>query len=254
MHGVDPDNAPDRLTLGVPFRAYPAQHEAIPPGRVKGTTPMTIKTFATTLALSTALVGAAQANTTLAANGYWTTVYETPATPTPNSSQACTLLTSMDNGTRVFSISVNSADQRLRVNFQKTSWQLPKGAYMSAKFQIDSGAPWEQSGPGNPGAAWISPQQMSIYLNPVGAQDFIHQFTSGMTMNVQFTGDEAPWRMSLWGTTASFASFMKCAQTIAPSFAASFAPPTSPVAPMPTSPAAPAPINPIPASPATPTV
>jgi hypothetical protein len=34
MHGIDTLNAPDRLTLGAPFRAYASQHEAISPGLI----------------------------------------------------------------------------------------------------------------------------------------------------------------------------------------------------------------------------
>lgn len=157
--------------------------------------------------------------TPLGASGAWSVVQVTTG------AGACLLGTPGPNGGMLF-IGTAGGNQVLTLGFDKPSWNIPASAAPSVTFQVDNYPPVNTT----PTKATYA-TGMSFSINADFMRDFIHEVTSGSTLTVRFSGSEPPWTVSLAGTTAVWAPFMHCAESVAPSFVATLNQQYTPYAP-----------------------
>jgi hypothetical protein len=148
-------------------------------------------------------VGIAACASPAFAEGYWHTMA---------SDNACTLTTRFDDGRGIgIGLARNSG---LLALVEKPSWAMTSGANVAASVQIDNYAPL--SGPGT-----VAPQFPSAIGIPVAPQNYnalIREMLDGWWATVHFSGNEPPWRVSLWGVRSAWPSFVQCARRVSPMF------------------------------------
>ncbi len=135
----------------------------------------------------------------------------------------------------------------LTVRAEKPGWSIPDNTMLQANMQIDQGEPWQAQATGNgTTVGWV--------IAAASIRSFDTEFRNGHTMVVSFpSGNEAPWTLSLAGSTAASATLWRCVQDLSDRAhvtnpASNAPPPTQPFGQAPTQPFTPAPAQP--ASPA----
>lgn len=161
----------------------------------------------------------------------------------------CGIGTAIQTDNRNLTLTYTVGGNDLTFTAGKPSWTIPDGTILEADMQIDQNGPWQAQGDGHgTSVGWV--------VSASEIRNFDTQFRNGSTMTVTFpTGNEAPWVLSLSGSTAASATLWRCVQDLtdraraaapAPSAPAptSQAPtsqaPTQPYAPPPAPSAAPA--------------
>jgi hypothetical protein len=148
-----------------------------------------------------------------ATSGYWFT---------SANDNSCGVLTRFPDG-RGLGVGV-VRNSGLYALVQKPSWYVPDRVRVAASIQVDGYPPL--SGPGMAVPEW--PNTIAIPVQPRFYGALIHQVFVGWWATVRFTGNEPPWRVSLWGVKDSWPAFMQCAQRVSPVFVNQLYGPTQP--------------------------
>lgn len=140
---------------------------------------------------------------------------------------------------RTLSLTYAIGGSELTLHAVKPTWTIPDGTAVGAGVQIDRNPPWTAQAVGHGTTAeWA--------IGAASIRSFDAQFRVGHTMTISFpSGNEAPWTLSLSGSTAASATLWRCVQELSDrtrvTSPASSAPPTQPFGQAPTQPYAPAP-------------
>jgi hypothetical protein len=149
---------------------------------------------------------------------------------------------------RNFSIRFEIGGADVSFQAKKPSWNIPGGTQVPLVMQNGPNPPWSEQGSGNG-------QMVEWSVDRGALQSFDAQFRSASWMTLSFpTGNEAPWTLSLAGSTAVSNAFGRCitdmtqragaqapagpTQPFAPASAAAAAQPAAPAAAQPAAPAA----------------
>ncbi len=141
---------------------------------------------------------------------------------------------------RTLSLTYMIGGSDLTLHAVKPNWTIPDGTALGASVQIDLNPPWTAQAVGHGTTAeWA--------IGAAMIRSFDAQFRSGHTMTITFpSGNEAPWTLSLSGSTAASATLWRCVQELSDrarvtSPASNAPPPTQPLGQAPTQPYTPAP-------------
>ena len=148
---------------------------------------------------------------------------------------------------RTLNLSFVIAGDALAFEAGKPGWNIPDGLSVPVVLQIGVAAPWNFQAIGQGGSlGW------SLGLGSI--RDFDLQFRQAATMLLSFpSGNEAPWMISLAGSTAADNTFARCITDLTRQMRARPATPTQPFGQAPTQPFTPnQQVNPAPLQPVTP--
>jgi hypothetical protein len=107
-------------------------------------------------------------------------------------------------GTLAFTYTVGGSD--LTISAAKPSWNIPDGTAMDTSLLIDQGQPWTAQTTGH-GA------DVEWTIDAASIHEFDTEFRNGHTMTLSFpSGNEAPWTLSLRGSTAASETLWRCVQ------------------------------------------
>ncbi len=96
----------------------------------------------------------------------------------------------------------------LMLQAAKPGWTIPDGTALNVSMQIDSNPSWTTGAVGS-GAT------VDWTVGAASIVNFDGQFRAGSTMTVTFpSGNEAPWLLSLSGSTAASATLWRCVQDL----------------------------------------
>jgi hypothetical protein len=111
-----------------------------------------------------------------------------------------------DGSTLALSYRIGGTD--LTLNATKPSWAIPDGTAVEASVKIDWHLPWTAQTVGH-GAT------IGWTIGAASIRGFNAQFRAGRRMVVAFpTGNEAPWMVSLIGSTAMSGTMWRCVQDL----------------------------------------
>lgn len=96
----------------------------------------------------------------------------------------------------------------------KPSWSIPSNMRVAARVWIDNYPPLQGPGYAIPNL----PTAMGIRVHPQFYRPLVGQMFDGWWAFVQFTGNEPPWQVSLWGVKANWPLFEQCARRVYPPF------------------------------------
>ncbi|HTC11339.1 MAG TPA: hypothetical protein VK726_21455 [Acetobacteraceae bacterium] len=184
----------------------------------------------------------------------------------------CGIDTTNPNDGRDFSLTYLIGGENLTFRATKPSWTVPDGTQLNVSMQIDQNTPW-------PAEALGHGTSVEWAVGAASVQAFDGLFRAGSTLTLTFpSGNEAPWTLSLSGSTAASQTLWRCVedmsvrdhvvspanntppstQPYAPPDASNTQPGPAPTAPTPTQPTmtpaapptspAPAPTSPAPAT------
>lgn len=142
-----------------------------------------------------------------------------------------------DGRTLLLTYTVGGSD--LTIAADKSTWNIPDGTALQISLQVDQNppAPAQAAGHGT-SVGWVVPA--------ASIRAFDTQFRNGGVMTITFpSGNEAPWTLSLAGSSAASATLWRCVQDLSDrahitSPVSNMPPPTQPFGQAPTQPYTPA--------------
>jgi len=144
----------------------------------------------------------------LGQSGYWSALQFTSGTG------SCVAGTTLANGGMI-TLGVNGTYQRLGIAFTRNEWNIPSSVTPTATMEIDQFPPIT----GGQGVVFAH-NSLTFTIAPDFTKEFVHELTSGRYLTVRFQGNEPPWTIPLDGTTGIWATYMRCADGVAPNFVA----------------------------------
>lgn len=134
--------------------------------------------------------------------GYWSVTVK---------DQGCVLFSSFKDGRN---IGLGVVPIGVFALISKPSWYVPSDVRVAARVWIDNWPPLQ--GPG--GAFPNLPNTIAIRVHPQYYRPLVGEMIDGWWGYVQFTGNEPPWKVSLFGVKAVWPEFEECARRINPAF------------------------------------
>ena len=120
----------------------------------------------------------------------------------------CGIGTQNQGDGRALTLTYRIGGTDLMLEAAKPGWSIPDGTALNVGMQIDSNPSWTTGAVGHGTTVeWI--------IGAASITGFDAQFRAGSTMMVSFpSGNEAPWVLSLTGSSAASATLWRCVQDL----------------------------------------
>ena len=120
----------------------------------------------------------------------------------------CGIGTENSTDGRTLSMTYTIGGSDLSVQAEKPAWNIPDNTMLQANMLIDGGQPWQAQAVGHGTTVeWV--------IGAASIRSFDTEFRNGHTMTVSFpSGNEAPWTLSLAGSTAASGTLWRCVQDL----------------------------------------